>query len=573
MNRALRAIAASVFVASAAFGTAPAVAMPVDADETRAAIEARVAAMPGAAIVAAKIDHGKLTTYLAGSSGTDRPLDDHTLFEIGSVTKTFTATALASMVRDGTVRLSDPVARYLPSDVRMPSRGGKEITLENLATQHSGLPRIPANLDATAADPYANYTPADLYAFLQSYALPRDPGSEYEYSNLGFGLLGFALVRADRKTSYGDLIASRVFRRLGMTSSATTLDAADRKRVALGHTEDGDPAPPWTFADTVAGLGAINSDLADMIRYLKCNMGDGPEAATCLFAQEPRSTFPGYRIGLAWQTSLGSGVIDHDGATVGYQAIVMMNADRSKGAVVLGSGPAVTDIAAHMLDPASSITPPAPTRTLPANVLDRYAGTYRNEVDGLTYRIAVSGGRLEARIVGQPAAAIYPLLLPDHFYYRVVPASIAFFRKNNRVVGLVLSQGGGTFTYYRLGADGKPLASTLVPSYPTPFAVDAPTLTSYAGSYAVDGTPTFVVEIDDGRLYAQLAGQNAFEIYAYAKDEFYYKVVDAQITFTRAPDGAVSGLVLHQNGRDLIAVKHQAAPQPSPAPPSSAPSP
>src|SRR5207244_7748295 len=122
-------------------------------------------------------------------------VDQAAVFEIGSITKTFTASILADMVDHGEVRLDDPVAKYLPPSVRVPSRNGKQITLLDLATQSSGLPRMPSNFTPKdSLNPYADYTVQQMYAFLSSYALTRDVGAEYEYSNLGVGLLGHALA-------------------------------------------------------------------------------------------------------------------------------------------------------------------------------------------------------------------------------------------------------------------------------------------------------------------------------------------------------------------------------------------
>ena len=122
--------------------------------------------------------------------------DANTVFEIGSATKVFTSLLLADMVTRGEVRLSDPVSRYMPAGVRIPERGGRSITLEDLATHRSGLPRMPMNFfTPNQTDPYRAYSTKDLYRFLAWYPLPRDIGTEYEYSNLGAGLLGHAPAR------------------------------------------------------------------------------------------------------------------------------------------------------------------------------------------------------------------------------------------------------------------------------------------------------------------------------------------------------------------------------------------
>src|SRR5437868_3793827 len=137
----------------------------------------RVARKRAMGLVVATFEQGKEPRiYTAGVSGiAGLPLDGNTLFEVGSITKVFTNTILADMVKKGEVRLDDPVAKFLPARVHVPERDGKKITLVDLATQSSGLPRLPNNLNpADATNPYADYTITQLYEFLSSYVLPRD---------------------------------------------------------------------------------------------------------------------------------------------------------------------------------------------------------------------------------------------------------------------------------------------------------------------------------------------------------------------------------------------------------------
>jgi len=135
------------------------------------------------------VSYGKL------SRGSDREIDGDTVLEIGSITKVFTSILLADMVEHGEVSLNDPIAKFLPKSVRVPTKDGKEITLVDLSTHTSGLPRLPTNLaPKDPRNPYADYTVEQLYDFLSKYTLTREIGSKYEYSNLGVGLLGHLLL-------------------------------------------------------------------------------------------------------------------------------------------------------------------------------------------------------------------------------------------------------------------------------------------------------------------------------------------------------------------------------------------
>src|SRR5688500_12420619 len=156
----------------------------------RAILADRLAAKRGMGFVVAVLERGKPprmhSAGVAGLAGV--PLDGNTVFEIGSITKVFTAALLADMVARGEVRLEDPISKYLPASVKLPTRSGREITLVDLSTQFSGLPRLPSNISPKdGRNPYADYTVDQLYSFLAGYELTRDIGERYEYSNLGVG--------------------------------------------------------------------------------------------------------------------------------------------------------------------------------------------------------------------------------------------------------------------------------------------------------------------------------------------------------------------------------------------------
>src|ERR1041385_7596549 len=167
----------------------------------------------------------RVVAYGNLAAGDPRTLDGDTIFEIGSVTKVFTSLLLADMVNRKEVTLDDPAAKYLPENVKMPERNGKSITLLDLSTHSSGLPRVPANLNPKdPANPYADYTVEDLYQFLSGYTLPREPGSEIEYSNLGAGLLGHILAQR-AGTDYGTLVRVRITEPLGMPDTGIALSS------------------------------------------------------------------------------------------------------------------------------------------------------------------------------------------------------------------------------------------------------------------------------------------------------------------------------------------------------------
>jgi D-alanyl-D-alanine-carboxypeptidase/D-alanyl-D-alanine-endopeptidase len=523
----------------------------------QAALDARVAAAPGTGIVVGVIDRGVQKVYTAGSAGNGRAADEHTLFEIGSVTKTFTATALALMTMRGEARLDNPIAKYLPEGIHAPSRDAKPITLLNLAEQRSGLPRLPANMnDSAGSDPYADYTVSDMYAFLNGYTLTRDPGASYEYSNYGIGLLGQLLANR-ANAPYPQLMRRAVFDPLGMSESAFVMSGlVDPVLLAVGHDLSGTPVTTWHF-QSIAPAGAIASNVNDMLKFLRCNMGEGPLARACLFSQRPRAEGePGHEIGLVWNVNSSTGITSHGGDTNGFHAFVAISRDRKTGVVVLSNGPPVEDIATHVLVadyPLATCPSSVPvSKTDPAS----YVGVYCNASGGITFTVdnAAKAGALSVALLPQPAVEV-PSIAPDTFYAALYGAEFKFIREQQSIVGLWLIQGGQTTPAVRLDSNGKPVVAKLASPFPNAITLDRAVLGEYVGTYMATGLGTFTVALRGGDLYVQLTGQGALPVYASAKDQFFCKVVDAQIRFNRNSAGVVTSLTLHQNGQDLTAPK------------------
>ncbi len=183
------------------------------------------------------------------------PVNGDTVFEIGSITKVFTSVILADMVVHGEVKLDTPVAQLLPAGVRVPQRNGKPITLLDLAMHVSGLPLMPPDFKpADMENPFAGFGAPQLYAFLSAYQLPRDPKFQYEYSNLGVGLLAHALARK-AGMSYSELLRVRILDPLGMTSTSIVLSEDQKRRLATGYDNSLIPAKNWNF-DVLAGANA-----------------------------------------------------------------------------------------------------------------------------------------------------------------------------------------------------------------------------------------------------------------------------------------------------------------------------
>jgi serine-type D-Ala-D-Ala carboxypeptidase/endopeptidase len=295
-----------------------------------------------AGAVAVVIDEGGMSRVSYGSSGVPHVAwDTHTVFEIGSITKVMTALMLADMAARGEVAVSDPVSKYLPPSGALHVHG-RPITLLDLATYSSGLPRWPGNFPPNWWDnpnPFAHYTADKLYEFVSSYEPAYEPTTHFAYSSLGYGLLGIALARRAGK-SYEELLVERVCNPLGLERTRITLSPDMREYLAQGHDLDLRSRPLWDFLPALQGAGAARSNVNDMTVFLKACMGLVHTPLSGLFARLLETRRPtnviGTDVGLGWFISSHEQeeIAWKSGLTSGFNTFVGFSTRRRRGALV-----------------------------------------------------------------------------------------------------------------------------------------------------------------------------------------------------------------------------------------------
>lgn len=319
-------------------------------------ISSRIADRPGTGMVVGVIEGPRRAVVTAGPAK-GGAFDGNTLFEIGSISKVFTSLLLADMALRGEVSLDDPITKYLPAGARTPERKGKAISLRDLATHRSGLPRLPDNMKpANPLNPYADYGEAQMLDFLARYELTRDIGTEFEYSNLGVGLLGYLLARR-AGTTYEALLKRRILVPLGMSDTAITLSTAQKARFPQAYDSLMQPTPPWHLP-LLAGAGAIRSTAKDMLIFLEAAMGAKRTPLAKAFALMLAERSPGpsatTQMGLGWivaKTANGELMV-HDGGTGGFRSSIGYEPAKKRGVVVLTNSarePSANDITQHLL--------------------------------------------------------------------------------------------------------------------------------------------------------------------------------------------------------------------------------
>jgi len=391
-----------------------------------------------------------------GTLGLDdkRPVDGETLFDVGSISKVLIALLLADEVQRHEVALDDPVSKYLPG-VSVPSWDGRKITLADLATHTSGLPLRPGNLSSNdPANPDRGYSYKDLATFLAGYKLPHAPGSTYEYSNVGYGLLGEALMNAAHE-GYADLIAQRITRQLGMANTAIVPSHDPALREAVGYDGERHPVPHWDMG-VLSSAGGYRSTADDLLKLVDGFLGFrksslAPAMAAMTQTRRPGGMEPGTAIALAWNIDDADGreIVWKNGSVGGFRAFVGFDRKAKLGVVALinaQTGAGADDIGLHVLDPSVPVDLEIPRThieiALAPAALDQFVGTYKYSPTDVM-KVARNGDHLYVTVAPNvPPIEIYA---EDqaHFFLKVVNAEITFEDiRNGRAAKAIWHQSG-----------------------------------------------------------------------------------------------------------------------------------
>lgn len=310
-----------------------------------------------------------------------------TIFNIGSITKTFTTALLADMIKHGLVKLDDPVQKYLPSYVKVPTYHNDvhNITIEDLATHTSGLPDLPRKLIDNRT-----YPTQQIYNYISHTLLVSEPGVRYSYNNLGMGLLGYALsLKAGMP--YGELVKDRILNVLGMNSTGIAMNSTQittplpdtlKSRLAKGHIGGREVSPAF-LPEVIQPSGALYSSANDLLKYLAANMGlihtkinDILQDAHLIRHEElaiadsspATKSLQAVYVGLGWHiiTNFGTETIYHTGGPAGYASVLGFNPTKQLGFVILCSCderdavspvPWISNVLLSLINPPNIFTP------------------------------------------------------------------------------------------------------------------------------------------------------------------------------------------------------------------------
>lgn len=499
---------------------------------------------------------GSTRILVHGSAGADaRPLGPRSVFEIGSITKAFTGILLADMVARGEVALDDPVAKHLPEGVRVPSRNGREITLLDLATHRSALPRMPDNMPRDPSDPYPPYAMEDLYAFLATHELRRDIGAEFEYSNIAVALLGEALARAGGRP-YEELVRERVLEPLGMRMTGTVVAGEMAEWNTRGHDDDGGVAPYRGWPDLPA-MGALRSSAEDMLRFVAANARPpATELGRALrSAQEPRASVgENGAIGLTWQirTFGDRRIVMHGGSTAGYETQVAFDPERGVGVVLLtNTAEFDDDLGLDLL--LRGAGPAVAEALVPADVLRRYAGSYE-VAPGRSLAVRLEDeGHLTVQMPRNVRFRMYAES-DSTFVVKRTPWRMRFTRDGEgRVAGVVVEMNGAERTARRTD-EAPPPPAVVAGNAALDLPLTAEEMARYEGTFVFDvnGEPEEVrIFVQDGQLMAEPEGQSTRRL-LYQGDHAFHpeRALELRLVFTLT-NGRAEAATLTDSGRSF----------------------
>ncbi len=303
-------------------------------------IEENLTKLPAGAQVAIGIIDQEDTEFIGvmNDQETLRSIEnEERIFEIGSITKIFTSICLSDLVLSNEASLEETIQDQFDFSLHE----GHDITLKQLANHTSGMPRLPSNLiswnDFDDQDPYASYDFDKFKGYLENkLKLKSESGTEYLYSNLATGMLGYILAQK-RNSTYEELLQESVFKPLNMDQSTTLLDKVDMEKLVEPRNKKGKIVSHWNFSEITTGAGSIKSSVYDMEKFIRAHFKD--DALYDLPQEETFVSEDEFSIGLGWFiTERGDlRILSHDGGTGGFSSMLMIDKKSETAVIVLSN--------------------------------------------------------------------------------------------------------------------------------------------------------------------------------------------------------------------------------------------
>ncbi|MGH8050864.1 MAG: serine hydrolase [Arenimonas sp.] len=507
----------------------------------------------GACFAVAVIDKTVSRAYVCADPKDLNRISPRSAFEIGSISKTMTATLLADLILQGKASLEDPLSSYLPAGTGVPNFEGKPILLKHIVTHTSGLPVVPDfGSVPTMDDPYANIDEASLLKTLASAKLQRAPGSQFEYSNFAMMLLS-SIIANRAGSDYETLLQKKLFAPIGMNSSYVNQMPKDIKPVQ-GRMPNGKATSAWTFKTNAAGVGGVRATLDDMVSYVQAELGNTQSSISpaLKMTQQEVKTNTNNKIAMNWMLAPldAHQVHMHEGGTGGFSSLAVFDLEKQKGVIILSdtamtSMGGLSSLGNHLLDSRLPLGKARKIKQPDAELLKAIVGEY-DFVPGMKMTLSSKDGRLYTQATGQAAYEMGYDSAGD-FYPLEFDATIRTQKKSDGSYALLFLQSGAALPLKKNdpSAAKKSVSEKLTDEQ----------LRAFVGVYALAPNFDLKVSLENGSLMAQATGQGAFALDVKKKDQFSADAYDIEIHFERDASGAIKSLKLLQGGNTTPAKK------------------
>ena len=471
------------------------------------------------------------------------PNTPETKFRLGSITKQFTAASVLLLEERGKLRIEDPISKYLP-DI---PESWSTITIFHLLTHTSGIPNFTSLPDYAGSKGTAT-SPEQRIARLRDQPLDFDPGTKWAYSNSGYVVLG-EIIQEVSGVPYAQFVRDNILTPIGMNDSGYDSNAAIIARRASGYRTGKKGTllnADYIDMSVPFAAGALYSTTEDLLKW-EIELFAGKVVTAASLTKMTTPFMGNYAFGVFVEQRGERKCIWHNGGIDGFSTDLHYWPDQRITVVVLANeeSSARTDIAAKLDDLAQGRTVSLPSErkeiSLPRNLLRQYVGTYQAS-DGMRMMVTQEGSHLISQISGQAKVPIYPESR-DRFFWKVADAEAEFARDaHGKVKSVVIHQGGND-------VQGTRISDSVVTPRAIVLAADA--LNAYLGTYELKPKFDLVITREGNHLAAQATGQPKLSLLAESPTLFFSTDVDAKVEFVRDEKGTVTGLMLHQGGRDL----------------------
>lgn len=466
------------------------------------------------------------------------------VFELGSITKQFTAVAILMLMQQGKLSLEDDLTKYLP-DYPM---HGKKISIHQLLNHTSGIKSY-TNMPEFIKMARTDMSPTELINVFKNEPMDFEPGAQWRYNNSGYILLGYIIEKASGQT-YADFIEQHIFKKLGMKHSYYGSQSNIIPNRASGYQpkEKGFANADYLSLTLPYAAGSLMSTIDDMLLWSQAIHNN-----TLITKENKQKAFTNYTdnkgkpvyYGYGWQTDEinGTPTIEHGGGIFGYSTMGVYEPAQNVYVIVLtntsGSSPGDVAIKMAALAIGKPYAEKATVKLTPAQ-LQKWVGTYEFD-DAVLRFVTLENGQLYSQREGSSKLKLIPTSA-SAFTFEGATTQYEFGEENGKKMVLMKQR---IQQFKGVESDKKPAAEK------APITLDAATLPQYIGSYELQ--PGFVIEVTavENQLFAQATGQPKFELFAEKADTFFLKVVKASIDFNKDADGKVTSLTLHQGGQDM----------------------